>query len=207
MVLNKKTQREPFMQLDSANSSLKRSLVEIFNSVSKVWSSRAVNILNILLELIPIFSENNRVVFWCYVSTNTVKRIFLVGSHTGQRLGLRNGSYCSLKSRPCFVPLWLCGTLGLFMVSLWSGQPGTWPMPRAGLWMAGCRLYKETLLPCKLWGRPLGCSVLQFCLATLSHNKLFLNFHSRNSCLKMLKSQAKVSPVKKMLLINMLIVM
>lgn len=155
-----------------------------------------------------------------HISTDTIKGVFVVGSHTGQWLGVRNGSYCLFKSRLCFASVWLCGTLGLFMVSLWSGQPGILPTLRAGIWMSGCRgtrrpsfhrsYGKGHRLVAVSFSTQTNILLRQFwirVLVTLSPKKLFLPFQSWNSCLKNVEISSWSSTCEKDVLINMLIVM
>jgi len=118
--------------------------------------------MNILLYLIPIFSEISMIACWCllksFLTSHTVrdiiKGVFVVGSHTHQQLGLRNGSHRFLQSRLCFASEWLCGMLGLFMGSLWSGHPGILPTQRAEALNGRLQMNKEVLLAQKLWDRP-----------------------------------------------------
>lgn len=154
---------------------------------------------------------------WClpkcfltgHISTDIMKGIYVAGSHRGQQLGLRNGSYCLLKSRLCLASVWLCDILGFFMVSLWSGQPGILPTLRARLWIAGCRCTWRPPLHrsygkghCLVAVSPrtqtyiLLCQFWIWVLVTLSPKKLFLHFTSQNGWLKMLKSQVEVPPVQ-----------
>lgn len=68
---------------------------------------------------------------WCllksilmdHICTNTIKRIFVVGSHTGQRLGLRDRRELLLVQ----VQAWLCLCVTLWYVRPFYGQLMKWP--------------------------------------------------------------------------------
>lgn len=63
---------------------------------------------------------------WRYVSINIVKGIFVVGSHTVQRLGLRNGNE-EWELLLLEVQALLCPWVTLWYIRLVYGQLMKWP--------------------------------------------------------------------------------